>query len=126
MKSFLGKVQRMTKAEIVISVGVFVKQILKTDIAEAAGWIENSKARFPKGFWDDFLMQAITKDSLQWFMDAVPIQITSSIRILHAGRRNYKEMLEHGEAFLQEILQKAINCGVDVSDIHIFPIFKPN
>ncbi len=116
----------MATTEITISVKEFIKQILKTDIAEALGWVERAAARFPEGFWNDFLTQAITKDSLQWFMNAVPIQITSSIRILHARGKDYREMFNNGETFLQEILQKAINCGVDASDIHIFPIFKPN
>ncbi len=112
----------MADTEVTISVEEFIEQILHTDIAEAECWVKRSSASFPEKVWKGYLKQGMTRPGLQWFMSFIPIQISVSIEQLRLQKRSYKSMLSRGKAFLQEILQKAEKCGINVSGIRIGPI----
>lgn len=108
-----------------ISVEEFIRRILKTNVAEAEHWVDSSSKSFPKEVWELYLRQGMTEASLQWFVSAIPIQISVNIRRLHLQGKNYQELLARGEIFLQEILQKAEECGVDISGAEVWRILLP-
>ncbi|MEK7658786.1 MAG: hypothetical protein AAB352_02860 [Patescibacteria group bacterium] len=108
-----------------ISVKDFIEQISKMEAEREHHWVEKAATTYPQGLWEGYKKQAMTEAGIKWLVTAVPTQICSTLRHLFAEGKNYKSAFLQGEAFLQAIKQKAQECGIDVSEIHSGPIFKP-
>jgi hypothetical protein len=107
------------------TIGEFIERLLETNVAEAGDWLKNFSDRLPPEVWQKTLEEKMTKIILQWFMRGIPAQISEHIKGLHLQKRDYRASFVSGRIFLQEIMEKAKEYGIDTSGIEITSIIKP-
>jgi len=107
------------------TIGEFIERLLETNVAEAEEWLRNFSDTLPSEIWQKTLEEKMTKIILQWFMRGIPAQISGHINGLYLQRRDHQASLVSGRIFLQEIMEKAKEYGIDTSGIEKTSIIRP-